>query len=280
MCPICECTSALPFPIQNRRPLQVCSACRHIWWTETPTLEYLAAYYQKQYTGTHQQDTIQAEARQYYRGHAADLLQRVRMKAGDCTIVDYGCSYPVFLQEAKKSGYRRTVGVDYAEEAFATSGEGVEMMRPDQMARLADGSVDIARFSHTLEHLIDPVAVLREVVAKVRPGGLVYITQPSFPFFQLGRQPVELKDSVYPEHLHFFSPLSLATMVEKCGCGIDTFFTHTGEENRVAEYAGVLDEIYSMSAMAGYKDRGDKHFPLGTYPRYLGENSSLYARRG
>ena len=244
-----------------------------------PTLDYLAEYYQKQYTGTHQQDTIQAEARQYYRGHAADLLQRVGMKAADCAIVDYGCSYPVFLQEAKKSGYRRAIGVDYAQEAFATSGESVEMIRPDQLALLADASVDIVRFSHTLEHLIDPVTVLREVVSKVRRGGLVYITQPSFPFFALGKQPPELKDSVYPEHLHFFSPLSLAMLVDKCGCVIDTLFTHTGEEKRVADYAGVLDELHSMSAMAKYKDRGDRHFPLGTYPRYMGENSSLYARK-
>jgi len=259
--------------------LLICADCRHIWWTETPTPEYLADYYQKQYTRTHQQDTIQAEARQYYRGHAADLLQRLKAKAADSAILDYGCSYPVFLQEAKRSGYRRAIGIDYAEETFASATDGIELLRPDQLDRLAPASIDIARFSHTLEHLVDPVTVLREVVSRVRPGGMVYITQPSFPVFFSDKPPAELKDSVYPEHLHFFSPISVAILATRCGLTIDTLFTHTNEEKRIPEYSGLLDEAYSASAMAKYSRNGDAHFPLGTYPRYLGENSSLYARR-
>ena len=47
-------------------------------------------------------------------------------------------------------------------QKFAKYGRRVAVLTPDDFAALIpDGFVDVLRYSHTLEHLIDPVAVLR-----------------------------------------------------------------------------------------------------------------------
>lgn len=99
--------------------------------------------------------------------------------------MDFGCSFPYLLTEAKKSGFAELVGIDSDVHARRMGKEnGITMLGPEHLdTGISDCSIDIVRFSHVLEHLIDPVGTLVKTVEKLRERALVYITQPSFPVF-------------------------------------------------------------------------------------------------
>lgn len=278
-CPICADSRTRPFFEKSGRVLLQCVACRHIFWDLVPDAAQLAAYYAKSYTAEKSQRSLQEQNRQYYRGHLKELLALAGEKnSRNVSLIDYGCSVPVLLEEAAQMGFGRAIGVDYAvEEAHG----GMEMITPEQVETLRDQSIDIVRFSHTLEHIPDPVAVLERVFTKLRRGGLLYVTQPSFPVFRADAAGFDLKDSVYPEHLHFFSPISLAAMVRKAGFRINRLFTHQGEKEIYEQTRDkLLDLEYARSKMADLKSKGDAAFPeFDNYPYYCGENSVLHAVR-
>jgi 2-polyprenyl-3-methyl-5-hydroxy-6-metoxy-1,4-benzoquinol methylase len=279
MCPICGCSRVLDFFVKADRTLLICEDCRHVWWDSFPSEEELGDYYRRQYTQAHSQEDLQAAAREYYAGHLRDLLHRVGRRAEECRICDYGCSIPVLLIEAGRAGFRQTLGVDYCEQTQAYgAAHGVRVLLPEQLESLPDGSIDIVRFSHTLEHSRDPVGVVAAVLQKVRPNGLVYITQPNFPVFRFGPSAHDLKDTVYPEHLHFFSPLSLLKLALRLNLCVRQFFTHQNEESVIATSGDQLDPEYSKFRLAAYKGIGESAVhELGNYPHYAGENSALYA---
>ena len=279
-CPICSGTESSPF-LRRGRQLLICHSCRHVFWEQFPSVQELGAYYASSYTQHHSQEAIQSAARNYYRSHLEELLTIAGRRASDTAVLDYGCSIPVLLAEAQALGFRDALGVDYAEESKAWgSKRGVSVISPGELAAIHDESIDIARFSHTLEHSIDPCAVLKSVVTKLRPGGLIYITQPNFPVFRCAPLDRDLSDTVYPEHLHFFSPLSLAELVRRCGLSIRRLLSVQNEDAVVAKYRGALDLDYAKLRLAEYATAGDGYFSeLCNYPYYAGENSVLYALR-
>jgi SAM-dependent methyltransferase len=264
---------------KNSQMLLICRNCRHVWWQNMPAQEEMGRYYWAQYSKRHAQETIQNTNREYYRNHLAELLSIIQKHAEQSCILDYGCSIPVLPQEAVKLSFRGVVGVDYATEAKEFGREwGVRVLLPSELATVPDEYFDIARFSHTIEHCPDPAGLLRSVLPKMRPGGLIYITQPNFPVFRFAPSGQDLRDTVYPEHLHFFSPLSLAELARRLGLSVIKLFSHQNESEVIHQYENLLDIEYARERLKDYASKGDAVFPAyANYPYYAGENSVLYA---
>ena len=176
-CPACDCAAMSPFTESDDRTLLICRDCRHITWAAMPTLAQLTTFYTEQYTGTHQQEAIQADRRAYYRSHAIELATAHGAPIESLAIADVGCSYPVFLHEAAQAGAAVTVGVDWSSDARAFGRQhDIPVITPDEfLALIPDNALDVLRYSHTLEHLVDPRAVLAAHVRKLRPGGLLFL---------------------------------------------------------------------------------------------------------
>ena len=279
-CPICEKSKIGTF----YEDLLICEFCRHIFFRGLENLEEsdLAEYYSSQYTYGHNQRQIQEGSRAYFQSHVKELMLYVS-SSNPVRIVDYGCSYPFFLIEAKAQGCE-AVGIEYDEDSrkFGTE-NGITMIAPNSdMKAIPDGSVDILRCSHVLEHAIDPAKILMVLSEKLKPGGIIYITQPSFPVYKYSHDGgYKLKDSVFPGHLHFFNVLSLVTMLEKLeNYEIHKIFTHTNAEEVFGQYADYMDCDTATDKLQKYKMAGESFFPKeGNYPIYAGENSFLIARK-
>jgi hypothetical protein len=140
--------------------------------------------------------------------------------------------------------------------------------------------VDVVRFAHVLEHMIDPFAAVATAVSKLKPGGLLYITQPNFPVFRARTTLYAPKDSAYPKHLHFFSPLSLLKLLAPAPVDVIKFFTTDRPDEVYRETAPLLDLRYSRRRLAALAGMGEEcRGPRANYPYYTGENSALYARK-
>ena len=264
----------MPLNTDLARPLLLCRSCRHVFWDAFPSDDEIEAHYAAAYTEKHDQASIQAENRSYYRAHALHLLNLAKRSPEETSILDFGCSYPTFLEEAKAMGFLRTVGV---EPATQIDSDIVEIIRPNEVGNLDNESFDVVRFCHVLEHLPDPKAVLQAVLKKVKPGGLVYVGQPCFPVFKYKRGGPPPDMAVYPEHLQFFNPISLAHMVESSGLRIHHLFTHQKESEVFEKRRAYIDIPYAWIKMRRLRSAIDQPRPLGGYPKYCGTGSAMYA---
>ena len=281
-CPVCvDDNPAILFPMQERS-LLICPVCRHVFWSHMPSEADLRTYYRGTYTETHDQVVLQNMNLDYYRGHLGELANYMGSEPKDIRLVDYCCSIPHLLIEARRKQFLDSIGVDWDHHARRIgAAHGVTVLSPTEfLTTVPDRSVDIVRFSHVLEHAIDPISVLRAARNKVRDGGLVYITQPSIPVLECRESSLEPHDAVWPEHLHFFSPLSLDEMGSRAGFRIERFFTHQAADVVAEKYAGYLDLGRIRSGLRALAKLGDPLFgSCANYPIYAGENSVLFARR-
>ena len=283
VCPICRVTETTLFFPKGEHKLYICRNCRHVFWETMPDISTLAAYYESHYTASHEQSTVQQEHRAYYRGHAAELAAIAGRPLQDLAIADIGCSYPVFLEEAVAAGGHLAVGVDFAQEARVYGlAHGILVITPDALlTQIPDESLDLLRYSHTLEHLIDPVGTLRQQVRKLRPGGIVYITQPNFPVFRFQRATGDIHDSVWPTHLHFFSPISILYLTQAAGLSVERLFSVTDPEIGQERYGPSIDLDYARDRLQPVAAKGEElRGALNNYPHYTGLNSTILLRRG
>lgn len=98
----------------------------------------------------------------------------------DC--LDFGCGEADFLGNMPAG--RRRIGIDYAENALANARRkypSLELIRGAEPALAPFASAMDAVFSFgTLEHTEDPRAVLKSLLACVKPGGYLVLSCPSF----------------------------------------------------------------------------------------------------
>lgn len=277
-CAICGCGPLRDFRYKNDRLMTICVECRHVTWQEIPTDEELDEYYRREYTTTHNQLERQKEVRDYYVTHVQELERFTGKPACELTIVDTGCSYPIFLECAKEAG-AACLGVDWSVEAREYGQSvGISVLTPPEFLETVEPrSVDVLRYSHCLEHLIDPLATLRRHLPKLKPGGTVYVTQPNFPVFKPAACDIDLLDSNWPGHLHFFNPISLAAMFERCGVVMRRLFSVSDEVEAEKKYRDAIDVVYAARRLEAFAALGEPgRGPLNNYPYYTGFNVGAF----
>src|SRR5678816_381488 len=83
-------------------------------------------------------------------------------------------------------------------------------------APIASGTMGVITFSHSLEHLIDPVRSLARAHELLRPGGVVHIAVPHWNCVKrwvAGRNIAW----IFPEHICYFSRATLDRALRKAG---------------------------------------------------------------
>ena len=138
---------------------------------------------------------------------------------GQGRLLDFGCGAGGFLAVMHRRGWRVT-GID-------ASAQMAERIRTElgltafagtlPHPELEPESFDLITMWHSLEHVHDPMPVLREARDLLAPGGRVVLAVPnidSLPFRWFGRHWFGLD---LPRHLTHFTPTSLQQMLQRCG---------------------------------------------------------------
>jgi SAM-dependent methyltransferase len=137
---------------------------------------------------------------------------------GQGRYLDVGCGSGGSLGVAQALGWR-TAGIEVdtaaAEKARRFASEihvGDALTAP-----FAPGRFDVVTAFHVLEHVPDPVAVVRRMLGWLAPGGLAIIEVPNAGGLGAGLFGGAWSGLELPRHLSHFTPESLTRVIEKAG---------------------------------------------------------------
>lgn len=143
-----------------------------------------------------------------------DMLEKYRKTNN---LLESGCGYGFFLEEAKKRNWN-VFGTEKSAKALNECrkknipvSEHIEQIIPSGEKFDAVVSLEV------IEHLTNPSKEIATYTEILRPGGVAYFTTPNFD--SLSR--LVLKDKwnviIYPEHLYYFTGKTISTLLSKKG---------------------------------------------------------------
>jgi SAM-dependent methyltransferase len=133
--------------------------------------------------------------------------------------LEIGCSSGFFLEELKSRGFRDVRGcepsVEAKELAHPSVRDGIHTGFFTESA-FPDSAFDLICCFQTLDHLSDPIGMLRTCRAKLKPGGLLYMIVHDADGLQ-ARLFGEKSPIIDVEHIYLFNRRTLPMAAEKAG---------------------------------------------------------------
>jgi len=226
-CPLCANRHGTPFleaPDHRAGPqglwfaIVQCDRCGTCFTNPRPDPASMGQFYQSDYSPYLKQHRPR-------RWNPLRFLKRPRVEKrpvswhGMGRLLDFGCGSGAYLIEMKRLGWQVT-GLD-------TSTRMVDRIRDELGLNALVGSLphldlepesfDAITMWHALEHVHDPLAVLREARDLLAPGGKIVISVPnidSLPLRWFGQHWFGLE---LPRHLTHFTPTSLPALLQRAG---------------------------------------------------------------
>jgi SAM-dependent methyltransferase len=154
-----------------------------------------------------------------YRLEAEFIAANVADRTGP--ILDIGTATGDLLVALRAMGFTSLHGVEPSPEAarLARERHGLDVITGGISAAVAwSFGFSVVTLVAVLEHLVDPVGALRNLVALLRPGGVLYLLVPDADRFSDHLDAPYQEFSV--EHINYFTPSSFRNLLAKAGLGV------------------------------------------------------------
>ncbi len=237
-CPLCGKSDSRAFPIyyllkDKRFNGRKCRSCGFIFIDPRPTEGDLQLMYSDEYFlfdgaefGAHSSTDYETAA---IRGSVKfpAILGAIKSFKPTGKFFEIGCGMGYFLNYARENGYE-TSGIEYA--ALGTEAcrkkFGLDVQQSSFEAwEGAPDTYDVIFMGDVLEHLVDPLGMLKKAHSMLKPGGVVAAEVPSMFNAIVGRAAVlgmnllgqERKMPMPPYHINEFTPGTLRRMLSTAG---------------------------------------------------------------
>ncbi|MBL8150875.1 MAG: class I SAM-dependent methyltransferase [Blastocatellia bacterium] len=238
--------------------------CGLLWLHHRPAMEDLGKAYENYYTHSENE----GHRRSSLAIRLQDAVHRRLTKLFDCLtgmskekrardwlyiekesfgkLLDVGCGNGRFLKKMAGAGWR-VEGTDFDSAAsnYVSSNYGIMVHTGDLVSvSYPAESFDVVVLQHVVEHLIDPVSVLKECRRILRKGGKLILVTPNTESWGHKKYGRNWRGLEPPRHLFLFNSQNMRSTVEKSGFqNIETSTTPAG-----AWYIlGKSEEIERMS---------------------------------
>lgn len=238
-CPVCGEEQRVNHPVLARFPTRTyrrCSRCGMVYMLRSspPPIayerDYFFDFYKKQYGKTYLEDfpnLIQTGNSRLQCIKALLSQSETTEDAGTSgrRLLDIGCAYGPFLVAAEKAGFSPT-GIEAAEDAVRYVQEELVIpcfrgLFPDTPLPADPGGegfdFDVVSLWYVIEHFEDPQRVLREIGKRLKPGGVLAFSTPSFSGISGRVAPVRFLDKSPPDHWTIWEPRRVNSILKLCG---------------------------------------------------------------
>ena len=214
--------------------LYTCANCGVVTLCPQPSIEEIDKYYPDDYISypvpiEQEKSKFKRIDRQYGVYKRRNKVEKYTGKKSG-KILDIGCATGVFLKEMQDHGWE-AFGVEpsqYAADVAVTQlGLNVFNGYLDQV-QFDDNFFDVITLWDVFEHLPDPVATLKIIKGKLRPGGNLVITMPNTDSWERKIFKQYWAGWEVPRHNHIFSEASITYLLKQNDMQIDHLISFSG----------------------------------------------------
>jgi len=223
-CPACGSTTAHRFLYsKNACDLWRCLDCG-LGRAETAGFDPAAYYTEDYFSGRHSDgyaDYVGAEP--VLRREFARTIGFIRRHCPSGKLLEIGCAYGFFLQEAKR--YFEVSGIELSDDAAAhcrRSGLNVLTGAADEANLDRLGIMDVIVLLDVIEHLPAPYETLALCARYLRPGGLIVLTTGDFGSRIARWTGASWRLMTPPQHLWFFTAESIRRLAARLGTDVES----------------------------------------------------------
>jgi len=221
-CPVCKSTSPTHSWSYKEYNIYQCHSCglEFIY----PMTEAPVDFYQENYG-----ETIKATLVDNIHPGFRFILRKVvessqkYLNSNQRSAIDVGCGPGYMLAQLKKLGFDE-YGIDFNPDVIKVATEHFHVKA--EVAKIQDlvavnKHFDIALLIHVLEHVEDPIGLLKDIHQLLTPNSILFIESPNATRFSLihslKKGTLVNKHEYPPQHLTFWSPSSLYKTLELAG---------------------------------------------------------------
>jgi len=205
LCPLCGAGKARPFLRRPELRVLRCPCGLAFAADDCPAEAYGADYFRK--WGNPSAGLVAMKKRTYRRILAGVTRPGVRR------VVDVGCALGWSLDAAREAGLE-PAGVEVSEHAAREAGRRHDVRR--SAGAFEAGAFDAATLVDVIEHVRDPVGLLRETCRLLKPGGLLALTTPDLSSLS-ARWMGSRWPYVIPEHVVYFDRATIRRALRQAG---------------------------------------------------------------
>jgi len=172
------------------------------------------------------------------------LLQQVTNKSClDIGAIEHDLSFtelPTWKHKLVSQASRHTVGIDILEEYVeVTRQRGFDIRVCDATSDVFTGETfDIVIIGDVIEHVENPVNLIRFSIRHLNEGGIVIAKTPNPYFFDHIKKHLKNKACVNADHMAWFTPTMALEIARRAGCSLDSYAIFPESEK------GILKKLF------------------------------------
>jgi SAM-dependent methyltransferase len=188
-----------------------------------------------------------------FRRFARSMIDAISPYKSSGAFLDVGCAVGYLLDEARTSGFGRTVGVEFNRRAADVARRrGHEVLsKPVESAGLGAASFDTISINHVLEHIRDFKPFLTKILELLRPDGIVYCGAPNHNSFMRRLLGKSWYGWGMPDHVWHFDRETLPAVMCEAGFRVERLvqnslyypYSKSLRKNTRAALAGIADRL-------------------------------------
>jgi len=217
-CPVCGASGGRPIYANARDPITLdpfavveCSACGVAYTTPRPCS--VDKYYPTRYRAYGWLVTSVLNIL-----YGIRVSRWARLKPAGGSVLEIGCGPGLMLAALHRRGWR-VLGIERNDAVAETARRalGIEIVATPVEALPADARFDLIIMFQLLEHIGEPVALLRECAKRLAPGGRLVTNVPNFVSWQSRFAGANWLHLDVPRHLVHYTPETLAATLQRAG---------------------------------------------------------------
>lgn len=215
-CPVCGAEDSDPIITLRGYTYWRCQVCEAAYLSPMPDIDVIKQLYQSESyfsgdgtVGYHDYVTMHQALHPLFRRRLSTLSRLFPNKG---RLLDFGCADGYFLEMARQQGWE-IAGVEVSVTQAARAASQLSIPVFSSIEHFPEASFDVITLWEVLEHLPQPVAELRKLKSRLRPGGTIMLSTPNAGFWKAIHTPGEWSNFSPPAHLILFTERALGIVL-------------------------------------------------------------------